>query len=97
MSRKFTTIPSSHKRITANYTGRKAYDNAIAPFLSDDSVYDTLFPLEKKILAKAWNSLDYQTYLMGAIDALDLAGITTSDTFNTVADMLIKNWEFPEP
>lgn len=72
-----------------------AYD-AINKYLSDDDVYSTLKPMEKKILAKAANSIDYQVYLIGAVETLELAGVATSDTFDTVAEMLIENWDFDE-
>ena len=72
-----------------------AYD-AISKYLSDDTIYSTLKPMEKKILAKAANSIDYQVYLISAVETLDLAGVATSDTFDTVAGILIKNWDFEE-
>lgn len=72
-----------------------AYD-AISKYLSDDDIYNTLKPMEKKILAKAANSIDYQVYLISAVETLDLAGVATSDTFDTVAKILIKNWDFDE-
>ena len=73
----------------------KAFD-AINEYLSDNDIYDTLNPMEKKILAKATNSIDFQVYLISAVETLDLAGVATSDTFNTVAEILIKNWDFVE-
>lgn len=70
-----------------------AYDT-IKSYLSNDEIYNTLNPFEKKILAKAANSIDYQVYLMGAVEALSLANVPTSDTFNKVAEMLNEYWDF---
>lgn len=89
MNRKFTKYPKTS--VTASQGIPYSF---IREFLSDNAVYDTLKPFEKKILAKAANSIEYQVYLMGAIEALDLAGVSTSETFDRVAEILIENWDF---
>lgn len=92
MKRSFTKYPNN--AVVASTMG-VVYD-AISKYLSDDAVYDTLKPYEKKILAKAANSIDYQVYLMGAVDALDLANVATSETFDKVVELMIENWDFGE-
>lgn len=90
MTRKFTKYPTNS--IKASNMGIN-YD-VINAYLSDDDIYDTLYPFEKKILAKAANSIDFQVYLAGAIEALNLAKVSVSPTFEKVTEMLIENWDF---
>ena len=92
MARTFTKYPNSYVNASTSRMGT-AYD-VINSYLSDDEIYNMLNPFEKKILAKAANSIDYQVYLMGAVEALSLANVSTSNTFDRVAEMLIENWDF---
>lgn len=93
MKKTFTKYPNNYVKASSSSPMGTAYDT-IKSYLSDDEVYSTLKPFEKKILAKASNSIDYQLYLMGAVEALSLAKVPTSDTFDKVAEMLNENWDF---
>lgn len=98
MARRFTKYPSrSIKASKSAVTASMPIPyHVIRAYLSDNSVYSTLNQFEKKIIAKAANSIDYQVYLCGAIEALDLAGVSVSPTFEKVAEMLIENWDFDD-
>lgn len=51
--------------------------------ISDD-VYRKLAVAEKRILAKAYNSVDPQIYLQGAVDVMELAGFDFSEAFDSI-------------
>ena len=49
-----------------------------------DDVYRKLGVAEKRILAKAYNSVDPQIYLQGAVDGMELAGFDFSEAFDSI-------------
>lgn len=90
--RRFTRYPSSS--ITASTNGMAIAFKVVQAYLSDSDTYNSLNPYEKKILASAANSVDYQVYLISAVETLDLTHVPVSDTFRKVIDIVIENWEF---
>lgn len=51
--------------------------------ISDD-VYRKLAVAEKRILTKAYHSVDPQIYLQGAVDGMELAGFDFSEAFDSI-------------
>lgn len=90
--RRFTRYPSSS--ITASTNGMAISFKAVQAYLSDSNTYNSLNPYEKKILARAANSADYQVYLVSAAETLDLTNVPISDAFRKVIDIVMENWEF---
>lgn len=58
-----------------------------------DEVYRKLGEVEKRIIAKAYNSKDPQIYLHGAVQGMELAGFQFSEEFKGIYEDVIKNFE----
>ena len=80
--RKFTKYPSSSSSVVA--TNRISLKQHIYDYLSDNRVYKALNKYEQDILTSAWNSEDPQVYLLGAIFALNSAGVSTTKEFKHI-------------
>ena len=49
-----------------------------------DDMYRKLAVAEKRILAKAYHSVDPQIYLQGAVDGMALVGFDFSEAFDSI-------------
>ena len=59
-----------------------------------DDVYRKLAVAEKRILAKAYNSVDPQIYLHGAVEGMELAGFDFSEAFDSIYQGITSNYDF---
>lgn len=74
------------KRIVCN----SDYDDTLEILRSiPDDVYRKLAVAEKRILAKAYHSVDPQIYLQGAVDGMELAGFDFSEAFDSIYQDLV--------
>lgn len=81
-SRKFTKYPHSNSSVVA--TDRISLKQHVYDYLSDNRVYKALNRYEQDILTSAWSSEDPQVYLLGAIFALNSAGVSTTKEFKHI-------------
>ena len=74
------------KRIVCN----SDYDDTLEIIRNiPDDVFRKLAVAEKRILAKAYNSVDPQIYLQGAVDGMELAGFDFSEAFDSIYQDLV--------
>lgn len=59
-----------------------------------DDVYRKLAVAEKRILAKAHNSVDPQIYLHGAVEGMELVGFNFSEAFDSIYQDITSNYDF---
>ena len=81
-SRKFTKYSQSNSSVVA--TDRISLKQHIYDYLSDNRVYKALNRYEQDILTSAWSSEDPQVYLLGAIFALNSAGVSITKEFKHI-------------
>lgn len=79
------------KRIVCN--SRKQSTIEILTHIPDE-VYRKLDEVEKRVIAKAYNSKDPQIYLHGAVEGMDLAGFQFTKEFESIYQDVIKNFDF---
>lgn len=78
--------------VTAS-TDDTAAREAVKKYLTDAN-FLSMSSAEKKIVAKAQNSTNFQVYIVAAYEALDLAGVSTSAAFDEVYRIVIREWNF---
>lgn len=74
-------------------TDDTAAREAVKKYLTDAN-FLSMSSAEKKIVAKARNSTNFQVYIVAAYEALYLAGVSTSAAFDEVYNTVIREWNF---
>lgn len=61
-----------------------------------DDTYKQLSYAERKIIARALNSVHPQVYILGAFDAWNIARQSCSDAFVSICDEVVECWDFDD-